>query len=108
MVHEDAAYEVLKEKYPVLALTIKRHKYAAILDEQEGPRTWEEKIVYYADKRVMHDKVVSLGQRLEEGHKRNTYLHHTEVQHKINTSKIDSLIYKLEQEIFQHTGIVED
>ena len=106
--HEDAAYEVLKERYPVLALAIRRHKYSAILHEEEKPRTWEEKIVYYADKRVMHDKVVPLKKRLDEGHKRNTYLHQTDAPHKINISKIDKLIHNLEREIFQAAGLVKD
>lgn len=108
IVHEDAAYELLKEKYPVLALTIRKHKYIAILDGQEKPKTWEEKLVYYADKRVMHDRVVPLKERLEEGHKRNTYLHQTEAQHKINIARADSLIYELEREIFQKAGLVKD
>ncbi len=34
-------------------------------------KTWEEKILYYADKRVDHDKVVDLKKRFEEGRKRN-------------------------------------
>jgi len=106
--HEDAAYDLLKERYPVLALTIKKHKYTAILDGEKKPKTWEEKLVYYADKRVMHDKVVSLEERLKEGHKRNAYLYQTEAQHKINISKIDSLIYKLEKEIFQTAGLVKN
>ncbi len=34
-------------------------------------KTWDEKIIYYADKRVAHDKVVSLHDRFEDGRKRN-------------------------------------
>jgi len=98
--HEEAAYEILKEKYPVLALTIKKHRYMAI-SEQGRPNTWEEKLVYYADMRVMEDKIVSLKERLLDGHKRNAFLRSPETQGKIDTAKVDLQIYKLEAEIFQ-------
>ena len=98
--HEEAAYEILKEKYPVLALTIKKHRYMAI-SEQERPNTWEEKLVYYTDMRVMGDKIVSLKERLLDGHKRNAFLRSPETQGKIDTAKVDLLIYRLEAEIFE-------
>jgi putative nucleotidyltransferase with HDIG domain len=98
--HEDAAYNLLKEKYPVLALTVKKHRYSALLDEKERPRTWEEKLVYYADKRVMHDRIVPLKERLEEAHKRYAGLRRANVKPTLDTTKIDGLIYKLEKEIF--------
>lgn len=103
--HEIAAYDILKEKYPQVALTIKRHRYMALLDEKERPDTWEEKLVYYADMRVMHDKIVPLRQRLQDGHKRNVHLHGSPAQSRINTAKIDPLIYKLEKEIFDKIGL---
>jgi uncharacterized protein len=98
--HENAAFEVLKEKWPVLASTIKKHRYMAILAENTRPNTWEEKLLYYADMRVMHDRIVPLGTRLEEAHKRNVHFHGTEAQSRINTAKVDPLIYRLETEIF--------
>ena len=98
--HEDIAYELLAKKYPELATTIKRHRYKAILDEKEKPITWEEKLVYYADKRIMHDKIVPLKERLEEAHKRNIHLHKKQAQSDIRTGKVDPLIFKLEEEIF--------
>ena len=103
--HEDAAYDILREKYPALALTIKRHRYMALVDEKEKPDTWEEKLLYYADKRVMHEKIVSLKERLAEGHKRNVFLHGSATQSKINTAKVDPLIYKMEKEIFEKIGL---
>ena len=36
----------------------------------EGFDSWEEKILYYADKIVMHDKITTLKERLKEGHSR--------------------------------------
>lgn len=103
--HEEAAYELLKDRYPVLATTIKRHKYTALLDEKEKPNTWEEKLVYYADKRVMRDKIVPLKPRLEEAHKRNALLREIGSASKIDTTKVDSLIVELEQEIFEQIGV---
>ena len=101
--HEDAAYNLLKGKYPALALAVKKHRYTALLDEKERPNTWEEKLVYYADKRVMHDRITSLKERLEEAHKRNAP--HPKAQGEIDTAKIDRLIYKLEEEIFNKIGL---
>ena len=103
--HEDAAYEILKEKYPTLALIIKKHRYITMLSETERPKSWEEKLVYYADMRVMHDKIVPLKVRLEDGHRRNAHRYETNPKNKINIDKVDSLIYRLEKEIFEITGL---
>jgi putative nucleotidyltransferase with HDIG domain len=103
--HENAAYEILKERYPRLAVTIKKHRYIGMLDESTRPAAWEEKLLYYADMRVMHDRIVPLEQRLKDGHKRNVHLHSSEAQSKINTAKVDPLIYRLEEEIFDKTGL---
>ena len=69
--HEDAACAYLRDAYPILAQIIRKHRYTAIVDDQDKPRTWEEKLVYYADKRAMHDTLVPLQERLDEAHKRN-------------------------------------
>jgi uncharacterized protein len=103
--HEDAAYDILKEQYPAMALTIKRHRYMALLDEIEKPQSWEEKLLYYADKRVMHDKIVPLKERLAEGHKRNIFKHDSAARSKINTAKVDPLIFQMEKEIFEKIGL---
>lgn len=103
--HEDAAHDILKEQYPVLALAIKRHRYMAMLDEKDRPNTWEEKLLYYADKRVMHETIVPLKERLAEGHKRNVFSHGSAAQSKINTAKVDLLIYEMEKEIFDKIGL---
>lgn len=103
--HELAAYEILKERYPALALTIKRHRYMALLDEKDRPESWEEKLLYYADMRVMHDKIVLLKQRLAEGHKRNIHMHGSAARSKTNTAKVDPLIFQMEKEIFEKIGL---
>lgn len=96
---------MLKEKYPALALTIKKHRYTALLDEKERPATWEEKLVYYADKRVMHDRIVPLKVRLQEAHKRNAPRHRSKAKSRIDIVRIDNLIYRLEKEIFDKAGL---
>ena len=108
MTHEDAAYEILKDKYPALATAIKRHRYMALPDEKDRPVTWEEKLLYYADKRVMHETIVPLKERLAEGHKRNVFSHGSEAKSKINTAKVDPLIYEMEKEIFDKIALDPD
>jgi len=103
--HEEAAYELLKDKYPELALAVKRHRYAALLDEKDKPVTWEEKIVYYADKRVMHDRIVPLKERLEEAHRRNVPGRNCANQAKLDSERIDAAIFELEGEIFDKIGL---
>jgi HD superfamily phosphodiesterase len=103
--HEDAAYELLKDKYPELALAVKRHRYAALLDEKDKPVTWEEKIVYYADKRVMHDRIVPLKERLDEAHIRNARRRNCKNQAKLDSERIDAAIFELEREILDKIGL---
>jgi len=103
--HEEAGYEFLKDKYPEIALAIKRHAYGALIQKENCPQTIEEKLVYYADKRVMHDKVVSLAERLEEGHRRNTEVN---CENTLDIDYVDSLIFELEKELFRYAGIAEE
>jgi uncharacterized protein len=106
--HEDIAYELLKDEYPELAITIRKHKYLTILNEKDKPTTWEEKLVYYADKRVMHEQIVPLKERLEEAHKRHIRQHGIQTQRQIITAKADEQIFKLEEEIFDKIGLRAD
>lgn len=103
--HEYAAYDILKDKYPALALTIKKHRYIGILNENEKPNTWEEKLVYYADMRVMHDKIVPMEERLTEAHKRNVHFYKTDAQRLSTIAQVDPLIYRLEKEIFDEISL---
>ena len=69
--HADVGASILEKRgEPVLARIVKCHKFSA-LGTSEGPQTWEEKLVYYADKRVKHDQIVSLEERLDEGWQRH-------------------------------------
>lgn len=51
--------------YAALAPIVERHLMFTILDPQSAPATWEEKLVYYADKVVEGDRVVPLEERLQ-------------------------------------------
>ncbi len=48
-----------------VARIVKAHGLYRLEDENFAPRTIEEKIVFYADKRVVHDKIVSLEDRFK-------------------------------------------
>ena len=57
---------VLSERgFPVLGRICARHGLYSIL-EPFPDRGWEEKLVFYADKRVQHDQLVSVEERLED------------------------------------------
>lgn len=66
--HESEMANILNAKaHPELANLVLKHGFFEI----DNLKTWEEKILYYADKRVDHTTVVSLKVRMEEGKKRN-------------------------------------
>lgn len=51
--------------FPEVGSVIKKHGLQNIDDEEFIPKTWEEKIIFYADKRVKNDRLVSLQERFE-------------------------------------------
>ena len=51
--------------FPEVADVIKKHGLANINEEESKPKTIEEKIVFYADKRVRGNKLVSLKERFD-------------------------------------------
>jgi uncharacterized protein len=51
--------------YSEVGQIIKKHGLANIDEEEFIPKTWEEKIVFYADKRVKNDKIVTVEKRFE-------------------------------------------
>lgn len=92
--HAEITANLFKQQYPEMAEVIRKHRLSAVLKNQLV--SWEEKIVYYADKRVNHDQFVSIEERMSEGRKR----------WKINKSQdyseqIIKAMEELEKEIFQ-------
>jgi len=65
-VHGQLGAELLRSAgYPELATIVERHLMFTILDAEHRPVTWEEKLVFYADKVVEGECIVSLEARLE-------------------------------------------
>lgn len=63
--HGEAAAQILTERgYPVLAEIARRHILTNLLDPNLAPRTWEEKIVFMADKLMDGSHLVTLDQRI--------------------------------------------
>lgn len=96
--HEEAAARILEERgFPDVASLIRKHRYIQIL---EGLNSWEEKLLYYADKRTKHDQVVPLKERLSDGRRRNA----PETIGDPESAKIDEKIFDLEREILMKLG----
>ena len=51
--------------YPEVAVLIKKHGLKHCHEDDFKPKTWEEKIIFYSDKRVKNDKVVTVDERFE-------------------------------------------
>ena len=79
--------------YEKIAKIIEKHDFEGV----DKLKTLEEKIVNYADKRVLHDKIVTLDVRFEDGAKR------------YNIQNTDEALYKpfyaLEKELFEPIDI---
>ncbi len=67
---EVAALMLQKMNEEKLAASVRTQQFDAVISKDHPLATLEEKIVYYADKRVAHTQIVSLEKRLEEGEKR--------------------------------------
>lgn len=63
--HTIEAYNFLKDKFPEVADVVRAHRYGNAKNLIENG-TWEEKLVYYADKLVTHDKIVTFDERVED------------------------------------------
>jgi putative hydrolase of the HAD superfamily len=64
--HADLGAKILNElEQPILANIAQRHLLGTISDPNLRAETWEEKIVYYADKIVEYSSIVPLDYRLE-------------------------------------------
>jgi putative hydrolase of the HAD superfamily len=65
--HELMAAEILIQRgQPELAEIARRHAMWAPLTEGQQPETWEQKLVYYADRIGQHDRLVGIDARLLE------------------------------------------
>ena len=63
--HAELAALMLEDRgEPLLAECARRHALFAILQPELAPRTWEEKLVYFADKLVEGSRVAGLDERI--------------------------------------------
>lgn len=64
--HGEHGHDILvKEGYPEVAAVIKKHTLWTISDNERKPKTWEEKLVFYADK-ITDSEVMTLDERFEK------------------------------------------
>lgn len=95
--HEKAMSKILKsKKQNELARLIAKHGFFSVWKLKR----LDEKILYYADKRVDRDKIVSLEIRFEEGKKRNM----SEKDDIKYIEKTENKVYELEQELIKILG----
>jgi hypothetical protein len=98
-----ASNELMELGYPEkLAILVFKHDYSRIDDPDLAPRTLEEKILFYADKRVLHHGVVSLDERFVDGEKR-----YPETTKRVGYEIKKAATYELEREIFESISINE-
>lgn len=96
--HADVGEEILNSLgEATIARLIHAHKFENILKQNTELISWEEKLIYYADKRVKHDQIVSLEERLTDAYKRN--IGKKPIPRK--TQQAFEKIYFLEKEIFE-------
>jgi HD superfamily phosphohydrolase YqeK len=103
--HVEAAYNMLKDiGEPRLAAIVRKHRFAGLIDQQDKPETWEEKLLYYADKRVRHDRIVSLTERLKDGRKR----YFPDGNLPPDDHQIEQALDNLEEELCSKAGITPE
>ena len=97
MGHVRAMAKVLRKmgEYKIAKLVL-FHEFIAVYNL----RTWEEKIMHYADKRVDRDKIVTLEKRFTEGKKRNA----REGDNEKFIRKTEAKVFELEKEIEKQIG----
>lgn len=100
--HSEAAYKYLyKLGERKIAGIVKKHRFDAVLSAKDRPETLEEKIMTYADKRVLHEKIVSLRERFIDGEKR----YNPEGKNLARQKKIHQKYFDMEKEIFKKIDI---
>lgn len=99
--HAEVGAEILEEKgFPEIAVLVKKHRFLQI---EAGFARLEEKILYYADKRVKHAAIVSLKERLFEGRKRNAL----ETAESESAKALDQKVFFMERELVEALGLTD-
>jgi len=98
--HEIAAGNLLTSLgYPELGRAIDTHRTSSLYRPEVHPLTLEEKIVYYADKRVKHTEIVSVAERFRDGRERNAHLMRPE-EHDLEERTL-----RIERELFSKINL---
>jgi len=98
--HPDTAVRILQELgFDEVAEVVRKHSLHAILDPELTPKTWEEKIVYLADKMTKYE-VIGIDHRFKLW-----YMEHLPPQAVAQLDAALPKVKQLEQEIYQAAGI---
>lgn len=97
--HGDIASDFFKELgYLKTANIIYIHKSRVIAEESKLLNSLEKKIMFYSDKRVKHDEIVSLKERFRDGWKR--YGAHDDAETQKLFKEVEKKTFELEKELF--------
>jgi FMN phosphatase YigB (HAD superfamily) len=97
--HGELSAELLLGRgHPALAEIARRHVITRILEPGRGPRTWEERLVFYADKLVEGSRLAGLEERM-------TALMARYPQYADQIQRSRPLLETLEAEICGHLGL---
>lgn len=102
--HPEIAFKALCERgFFKTAELIRLHNSLAILKEKERFEDLETAILYYADKRVKHDAVVSLKERFEDGRER--YGKYDSEKQKGIYLEVEEETFELEKKLFSQIDL---
>ncbi|MFH1426411.1 MAG: HD domain-containing protein [Candidatus Kerfeldbacteria bacterium] len=93
MSHTEVNYITLKDTYPELAEVVRTHCITKTMD----CTSWEQKVLNYADRRVAHDVIVTVKERLQEGENR---ANEQGLEPFENYAQLINRTYEIENEIF--------
>ncbi len=100
--HELAGAQLLRDRgQPALAEIVLRHAMWAPLTEDQRPETWEQKLVYYADRVAMPPKVAPISERFADVRRRKPHL--SEV-----LAAYEAAAHAQEREIAARLGLTTD
>ncbi len=91
--HAQVNADLFRDRFPELANVIAVHS----ISDAAHLHSWEEKIVHYADRRVSHDRIVTLHERLDEAHQRYARVSGESLERRPD---IVAALHRLQDELF--------
>lgn len=101
--HAEVAQEILMQRgRPEVADIIRKHCTSCILQKANAEEliTWEDKLLYYADKRVKHSSIVTMQERFKIGREQNPLI----AKSLAESVEIEAKANELENAIFEIIG----